>query len=91
MSAMDEVSTELLKGQAVSLFAAAGQCLHVVRGKVKLSEAPRWMAEQMFPHDLNLSSGAVHVVETAGWLQLTAAEASTLRWRSQGKGSVRPS
>jgi hypothetical protein len=91
MSTIDDGNTDLLKGQAISLFAAPGQCLHVVCGRVNLSEAPRWIAERMISRDLDLSRGSVHVIETGGWLRLTATEASTLQWRSQTKGYARSS
>jgi hypothetical protein len=91
MSTIDDGNTDLLEGQVISLFAAPGQCLHVVCGRVRLSEAPRWIAEQMVARDLSLSRGAVHVFEAGGWLRLTATEASTLRWRSQTEGYARSS
>jgi hypothetical protein len=64
----------LTRGRAFHVYAREGAILHVRRGNVQLTPAPRWIAATMWASPLHMPTGEAYVVETTGWLLIASDE-----------------
>ncbi|VVE23901.1 hypothetical protein PCO31110_03325 [Pandoraea communis] len=63
----------LARGQSFYAYVGLGTVLHIERGDVLLTAAPRWLAASFWRRAVSLTAGQVYVAETSGWLTLSAA------------------
>ncbi|KAF0814814.1 hypothetical protein IGB42_00869 [Andreprevotia sp. IGB-42] len=75
------IQIDLMAGQTLPVYGRRGAVLHVASGEVLLAESPQWLGERMFAPHYRLRAGNVHVLDSAGWVALTALHASTLSAR----------
>lgn len=67
-------------GQRMAMHVPAGTVLHVADGNLALEGTPQWLAEHVCRTAHRLAPGAVFVVESAGWVSMSAtAGAATVR------------
>lgn len=61
----------LARGQSFYTYVSTGTVLHIERGEILLTTAPRWLAANVWRRTVSLTAGQVHVAETSGWLTLS--------------------
>ncbi|AHB78395.1 MULTISPECIES: hypothetical protein [Pandoraea] len=71
----------LAGGQSFHGYLARGTVLHVQRGRVTLTLAPRWMAASVWQTTVSLAAGEVCVIPTTGWQALTSDTGAELAVR----------
>ena len=62
----------LQRGRTLRMAVDAGFVLRVAEGSVDLSAPPSWLGESVFSVKTRLEEGQIHVVERAGWIEVTA-------------------
>ena len=67
-------------GQCLLMPVRAGAVIQVVRGRLHLTEPPRWLAETLSWPTLALAEGQAHCVGQAGWLALRAGDGEAAHW-----------
>ncbi len=72
----------LAAGQTLCLALDAGTVLLATQGRVRIDEAPRWLADAMVPVPRLLGEGQAHAVERSGWLRVTALDGAGARVRT---------
>ncbi|VVD86623.1 hypothetical protein PHO31112_01395 [Pandoraea horticolens] len=80
----------LAHGQSFYAYMGLGTVLHIERGDVLLTAAPRWLAASFWRSTVPLSAGQVHVVETSGWVTLSAGTGARIALREAADDSARP-
>ncbi|RYF84081.1 MAG: hypothetical protein EOO29_00885 [Comamonadaceae bacterium] len=65
-------TTRLLPGQCLHTAVDAGSVLLVSEGRVRIDEAPRWLAGSSLPVGRTLGEGEQHVVTQSGWIAVSA-------------------
>ncbi|RYY90177.1 MAG: hypothetical protein EOO24_32905 [Comamonadaceae bacterium] len=80
------VITELHAGQTLYAAVDAGTAVRVTAGRVRLDEAPRWIAGLCAPAGRTLAEGDRHVVESAGCIRITALGGAA-RWHREPPGA----
>lgn len=70
-------TTRLLPGQHLHRALDAGTVLLVTEGRVRIDEAPRWLAGCSVPVGRTLGEGEQYVVTQSGWIAVSALGAST--------------
>ena len=73
-------TARLAPGQSLHIAVDAGTAFVVTAGRLRIDEAPRWIADVCVPVGRTLDEGAQHVVERAGWITLSALRAP-VAWR----------
>ncbi|MBS0427526.1 MAG: hypothetical protein JSR41_09595 [Proteobacteria bacterium] len=73
-------TARLAPGQSLHIAVDAGTAFVVTAGRLRIDEAPRWIADICVPVGSTLDEGAHHVVERAGWITLSALGAP-VTWR----------
>lgn len=69
----------LSSGQCLTVHLVAGAVVHVEQGRIALTAAPRWLAEQVSQAGCDLRAGGVWVVDASGWHSLAAHAPAQLR------------
>lgn len=76
---MDE-TLHIAARQTRALHLPAGTQLLLQRGQVLLTEAPRWLGDQLLQLRLTLRAGQSHALGAGGWVQLATPDGpATLR------------
>lgn len=65
-------TTRLSPGQCLHTAVEAGTVLAVTGGRLRVDEAPQWLAERCVAVSRTLEAGEHHVVAQSGWLCVTA-------------------
>ncbi|MDQ7972928.1 MAG: hypothetical protein REJ24_10200 [Rhodocyclaceae bacterium] len=73
-------TARLAPGQSLHIAVDAGTAFVVTAGRLRIDEAPRWIADVCVPVGRTLDEGAHHVVDRAGWVTLSALGAP-VQWR----------
>jgi len=63
---------QLAAGESRLLKMAARTRWIAARGKLRLTEPPKWLGERVLRHAVALQEGESHVVEMAGWVMVHA-------------------
>ncbi len=71
----------LARGQSFYTYVSTGTVLHIERGDVLLTTAPRWLAASFWQRAVSLTAGQVHVTETSGWLTLSTDTQASITLR----------
>ncbi|MEF3065822.1 hypothetical protein [Pandoraea apista] len=71
----------LASGQSFHAYACRGTVIHIERGSVVLTTAPRWLAASFWRNTVLLTAGQVYVTQTSGWLTLSAEAGARLTLR----------
>jgi len=69
---------DLETSRVLRFHAKAGTTLHVLEGELAVSGAPRWLAGTVWRQPQRLAAGSM-VVLPAGWVEVLATRAATLR------------
>ena len=69
---------QLAAGESRLLNMAARTRWIAARGKLRLTEPPKWLGERVLRHAVALQEGESHVVEMAGWVMVHALSDSTV-------------
>ncbi len=77
-------SYALLAGQSHTIDVAAGEGLRVVRGRVRVLRAPRWLGECLVRAELALRSGDLHRSVERETLVVVAMEATEVSVGAMG-------
>ncbi|WP_423193048.1 hypothetical protein [Cupriavidus sp. H18C2] len=75
----DVQDVSLSADQCLNLHLGSGAVVHVVSGRVAVSDAPRWLGGQVFQWPCDLRAGGVCVIDAAGWHRIVAQGPSRLR------------
>ena len=73
-------TARLAPGQSLHIAVDAGTAFVVTAGRLRIDEAPRWIADICVPVGCTLDEGTHHVVERAGWIALSALDVP-VAWR----------
>jgi hypothetical protein len=73
-------TARLAPGQSLHIAVDAGTAFVVTAGRLRIDEAPRWIADVCVPVGRTLDEGTQHLVERAGWITLSALGAP-VAWR----------
>lgn len=73
-------TARLAPGQSLHIAVDAGTAFVVTAGRLRIDEAPRWIADICVPAGRTLEEGAHHVVDRACWVTLSALGAP-VQWR----------
>lgn len=73
-------TARLAPGQSLHIAVDAGTAFVVTAGRLRIDEAPRWIADVCVPVCRTLDEGAQHVVGRPGWITLSALGAP-VAWR----------
>lgn len=76
-----EETIHIAPGQLCVLNAQPGQSLHIIAGRV-------WLTEAGIPRDVILNAGARHTLRSAGKLLIESPGSARLRWHAAGAAAV---
>lgn len=75
-----EETLHIAARQVQALHLPAGTQLLLQKGRLQLTEAPRWLGDQLLQLRLPLRAGQCHALGAGGWVQLLATDGpATLR------------
>lgn len=73
-SAGSRDNIDVRRGASRCLYLAAGSSVIARQGALRLTEPPRWLADQISQPSVRICANAAHVVQHSGWVRLDALQ-----------------